>query len=82
MIRVKLREALAVYEERTGVRLTYGDLAKSTGLAPSTVESMASRAHYNASLRSIAKLCAVLECSPGELLSLEYYTHSPEETGR
>jgi putative transcriptional regulator len=67
---VKLREAMEGYRRRTGERMTYQLLAKRTGLAKSTIESIATRSSYNASLRTIDKICGVLGCSPGELLEL------------
>lgn len=68
MIEVKLREAMDEYRRRTGERMTYQKLAARTGLARSTVESIATRSGYNASLATIDKLCAALGCTPGELL--------------
>ena len=68
MIEVKLREAMEQYRRRTGERITYRMLADRTGLARSTLESIATRRGYNASLVTIDKICRVLGCSPGELL--------------
>jgi DNA-binding Xre family transcriptional regulator len=62
---------MAAYRERTGERLTYAMLAERTGLAQATIESVATRRGYNATLDIIARLCAVLECTPAELLELE-----------
>lgn len=70
MIEIKLRQALEAYRRRTGERLTYQELANRTGLARSTLESMASRPGYNASLAAIDKLCAALGCDLGDLLAL------------
>lgn len=69
MIEVRLREVLNTYYRRTGKRLTYSELAERTGLSRPTLESMASRRGYNASLASIDKLCCVLECRIDELLA-------------
>ena len=58
------------YRERHGERMTYEMLAERTGLSRATIESMATRVGYNASLRTIAKLCRVLDCLPSDLLEL------------
>jgi putative transcriptional regulator len=71
VIVVKLREAIRAYEERAGERLTYGELAKRTGLARATIETLGSRPSYNTTLRTIEKLCAVLECDLHDLLTFE-----------
>ena len=70
MLRVKLREAMEDYRRRTGERMTYGLLAKRTGLSSATLESLGTRYTYNTRLSTIEKLCAALGCRPGELLEL------------
>ncbi len=70
MIEVKLREAMETYRRRTGERLNYQTLAERTSLARSTLESIATRGDYNASLSTIDKICRALGCTPGELLEL------------
>ncbi|WBG63366.1 XRE family transcriptional regulator [Pseudomonas citronellolis] len=68
MIYVKLREAIDSYRQRTGVRLTYESIADRTGISVATLQSLAARPGYNTRLSTIAKLCQVLECTPGDLL--------------
>lgn len=68
MIEVRLRETMEAYRRRTGKRMTYHTLAEHTGLARSTIESIATRKGYNASLATIDRLCWALGCQPGELL--------------
>ena len=68
MIDITLREAMDAYEARTGEHLTYSDLAERTGLARTTIESMATRSGYNTSLKTIDLLCDALRCEPGMLL--------------
>jgi DNA-binding Xre family transcriptional regulator len=68
MIEVRLRETMEAYRRRTGERMTYHNLAEKTGLARSTIESVAARKGYNASLATIDRLCWALGCQPGELL--------------
>jgi DNA-binding Xre family transcriptional regulator len=67
-LRVQLRECLDVYERRTGRRPTYAELAAKTGLSEDTIRSVASRAEYNVTLRTIERLCTALDVDPSELL--------------
>ena len=69
VIEVKLRDAMKRYQRRTGERITYQLLAEKTGLARTTIESIATRLGYNTSLSTIDKICTALDCSLGELLS-------------
>ena len=69
-MRVKLREAMDAYRERTGERVTYELLASRTGLSKATVESLASRDSYNATLNTIEKICQALGCNLNDLLEL------------
>lgn len=59
---------MEAYQRRTGVRVTYARLAQRTGLSRATIESVATRPNYNASLRTIDAICNELGCSPGDLL--------------
>ena len=70
MMRVRLREAMEEHHRRTGERMTYDLLAACTGLARSTIESIATRGTYNTRLSTIAKLCIALGCGPSDLLEL------------
>jgi putative transcriptional regulator len=70
MIRVKLREAMDVYRQQTGNKLTYELLAEQTGIALTTLQSLAAREGYNTRLSTIEKLCRALKCAPGDLLEL------------
>lgn len=67
---MKLREAMDAHRRRTGEKITYELLAKRTGVARATLESIASRASYNTRLSTIEKICIALGCKPGELLEL------------
>ena len=68
VIVIKLREAIAVFEKRTGTTLSYADLAERTGLARATIEALGSRANYNTTLTTIDKLCQTLGCGLSDLL--------------
>ena len=70
VLRVKLREVMEEHRRRTGERMTYELLAVRTGLARTTIESIAARSAYNTRLSTIEKLCRALGCAPGELLEL------------
>jgi DNA-binding Xre family transcriptional regulator len=81
VIAVRLKDVLAAYQLRTGKRLTYAALAERAGIARATIESLATRPNYNASLRTIARICAVLGCGPGELLELRRNAPSQKRRG-
>lgn len=66
MIIVKLREAMEAYRRRTDERMTYEKLAARTELSRATLESIATRAGYNASLSTINKICTALDCTLAE----------------
>jgi DNA-binding Xre family transcriptional regulator len=68
VIRVRLRELMRRRERAKGERVTYEALAKKTGLSRATVEAIGSRASYNPRISTIERLCAALDCTPGELL--------------
>lgn len=78
-MRVKLREAMEAYKERTGDRITYELLASRTGLSKATVESLASRDSYNATLNTIEKVCLALGCGLDDLLELDVSERSANE---
>ena len=65
-----------VYRQRTGTKLTYELLAEQTGIALTTLQSLAARPGYNTRLSTIEKLCIALECTPGDLLEMS--TNSEE----
>jgi len=73
VIVIKLREAIAAFEKRTGTAMSYADLAERTGLARATIEALGSRPHYNTTLSTIDKLCESLGCGLSDLLE---YTES------
>ncbi len=77
MLKVKLRKAMDLYRERTGVRITYEVLAERTGLSRRTLESLASRKSYNTRLSTIEKLCIALSCKPEDLLEM-----APDQKGK
>ncbi len=62
---------IRVYEQRTGDKLSYAQLAERSGVARATIESLASRSAYNATLATIDKLCGALECRLTDLVHYE-----------
>ena len=68
LIKIKLRDAIAAHKKKTGRRLTYAELSKGTGMSRDTLASIASRPSYNATMKTVDKLCIALNCTPGELL--------------
>lgn len=67
-IKIRLKEAIDKLKAETGERVTYEQLAHDTGLSRATIESIASRASYNASLKVIDTLCSRLRTTPEKLL--------------
>jgi putative transcriptional regulator len=67
-LRVRVRECIDLHEAKTGRRLTYADLAKRTGMSEATIKSLASRPGYNATIRTIERLCIALGAEPADLL--------------
>lgn len=76
-IQIKLKDAIERYNLQTGERLTYDELAKRTGIARATIESIASRSNYNASLKIIDMLCRALSSTPDLLLE---YNETEDKT--
>jgi putative transcriptional regulator len=72
MIKIKLKKAIDQLKDDTGERVTYEQLASDTGLSRSTIESIASRPNYNASLKVIDALCSRLRTTPSELLDYTF----------
>lgn len=59
------------YEMRTGMRMTYPELALRTGLSLATLQSIGSRETYNTTLDVVARLCTALATTPADLLEWE-----------
>jgi putative transcriptional regulator len=78
---VRIRQAMDAYRVRTGRRITYAMLAERTGLAKATIQSLATRPGYNATLKIIAKICAALDCELEDLLVLERSARAKKRRG-
>ncbi|MGD8451606.1 MAG: helix-turn-helix transcriptional regulator [Phycisphaerae bacterium] len=70
MVIVKLREAMLAYRRRTGRRITYEDLARVTGLAVGTLQSIATRENYHPTLANVEKLCLALQVPIQDFLEI------------
>ena len=70
MVAIKLREAMQAYQRHTGERMTYERLAKRTGIAKGTLEGIGSRTDYNATIRTLEKICLALNVGFGDLLEI------------
>ena len=70
-MKVRLKEQMDAYRRRTGEPMTYAVLASRAGLSRASLESLATRPGYNATLATIERICIALGCTPGELLELE-----------
>ena len=68
MIVVRLREAMERYRRRTGVRVTYRELAARAGVSESTLQSIAARGGYNTTLDTVDRIAEALECPLDVLL--------------
>jgi DNA-binding Xre family transcriptional regulator len=61
---------MEAYRQRTGTKLTYELLSEKTGIALTTLQSLAARPGYNTRLSTIEKLCIALQCTPSDLLEM------------
>jgi len=60
---------MSAHSEKSGVKLTYQQLAEMTGIAKATLEAIGSRPDYNTTLSVLDTLCKHLDCSIYDLLS-------------
>lgn len=70
-MKVQLKEQMEAYRRRTGEPMTYAVLAARAGVSRASLESLATRQGYNATLATIERICVALGCGPGDLLKLE-----------
>ena len=80
MLTIKLRDAMEAYRRRTGERMTYGKLAKVTGIAESTLKKIGSSLTHHTTLANIEKLCRALDVTPGDLLEVIDDPPKPKRT--
>jgi DNA-binding Xre family transcriptional regulator len=66
-----LRTLIAKYEDSTGERLSYRDLARETGVSTTTITALANNDRELVSLRVLESLCAFFDCELRDLMRLE-----------
>lgn len=71
---------IRTHEQRTGQKLSYAQLAERSGVARATIESLASRSGYNATLATIDKLCDAMGCRLTDLI--HYEPTSDQKSGK
>lgn len=69
MLTFDLKSLIQDYEARTGVHLSYSEVATMTGLSVDTVKSIANRPNYNATLQVISDIASALGGNPVKYLS-------------
>ena len=74
MLTFDLRKLIDEYEARTGVRMSYQELASLTGVSPDTLKSLAARQNYNATLHLIEVISSALGANP-----INYFFWNPDE---
>jgi hypothetical protein len=70
-LKFDLKGAISDFDARTGVHLTYDQLADMSGLSVDMLKSLANRPDYNATLKSISELCTILGSDPKKFLHWE-----------
>jgi putative transcriptional regulator len=80
-MKVRLKEEMEAYRHRTGERLTYAKLASRAGVSRSSLESLATRNGYNATLATIERICRALDCKPGDILELDPVAKTGKKEG-
>jgi DNA-binding Xre family transcriptional regulator len=67
-IKVTLDNAIKKRETALCRTITYEELAKKTGLAKSTIESIASRTNYNTTILTLSLIQDALDCELSDLI--------------
>lgn len=70
-LRFDLKAAISDFDARTGLHLTYDQLAEMSELSVDMLKSLANRPDYNATLKSISELCTILGSDPKKFLHWE-----------
>ncbi len=67
MIQCRLRELMAAKSRRERHRITYDDIRAQTGMSKTTLTRLANDRVDGVSFSVMDRLCAYLECEPGDL---------------
>ncbi len=70
-LKFDLKAMLDSYEARVGIRPSYAELSKNSGISVDTLKSLASRSSYNTTLETLAKLGTALGLDPRPFLEWE-----------
>lgn len=70
MVKFKVKVMLAIRE------MTQKELAEKTGIRPPTISAICTGAVKHLPVDALDKMCAVLDCQPGDLME---YIEEPEE---
>jgi len=62
MIRFRLKELIADREFNSGKRITFEEIAISTGIHRTTLSKIANQRGYNTTTDNLDKLCQFFEC--------------------
>jgi putative transcriptional regulator len=73
MIRFRLKELIADKEFKEGRRVTFDEIAKSTGIHRTTLSKLANQKGYNTTTDVLDKLCVYFEVKLAEVAE-----YSPE----
>lgn len=77
MIRCQLIQLLSQREAQEKRRISYREVANTTGLEPSTISRMARDKVTRFDAETLSALCAYFECELGELLVYEKDEQEP-----
>ena len=69
MLRFDLKALVNDYESRTGLRISYEELAHLTTVSVDTIKSLASRENYNATFHLIERISLALGANPIQYLT-------------
>lgn len=67
MIRFRLKELIAEKEFQTGKRITYEEIAQSTGIHRTTLSKIANQKGYNTTTDVLDRLCNFFEVGVDEV---------------
>ncbi len=67
-IKFRLKELIAKKERQENRRITYLDIQAETGISPNTLSTMNQQKIKKIGISTIDRLCAYLDCSPGDLI--------------
>ena len=70
MVKFKVKVMLAIRE------MTQKELAEKTGIRPPTISAICTGAVKHLPVDALDKMCAVLDCQPGDLME---YIEEPED---